>query len=272
MLSVYAHGMADEQEDDALTARVSDWVERSGRALELRVARAFARQHADMSQARLFTDPVTSDQREADVVARWTVMIAGGRQLSLVCVCECKAGADKPWVLFDDGRSRFPERPARVIDHLLTHEHLNGVTIDMAPFEGAWLEGYPFDEHLGIQNPVSHAIATALEQDKPNQPNSAWRAARQVMSACYGLLADFSEKTPQLATVMVPVIVTEAPLFRVYLNRAGEAQTERVIQGVLVTQSHDGGSRRAIFVMNEKVLQGFAAELRAVIQRIALAG
>ena len=90
--------------DDEL-ARITTWVERSGRALELRVARIFQRAGADVRMSHPYMGQ--QQARETDVLADFPWLALGNADARLTVIVECKHSADKPWVAFYTG-SRHP--------------------------------------------------------------------------------------------------------------------------------------------------------------------
>lgn len=97
---------------NALIDQIYEWVEVSGRALELRTARAFWDGGAATVQPSFaYTDPTDKKTaREGDVLATfdWTTKMNPAESLdgTLSVVVECKSGTAKPWIAFEPNDQR----------------------------------------------------------------------------------------------------------------------------------------------------------------------
>lgn len=88
--------------DDFLDG-VRQWLEKSGYAFEMRVARAFREGGArpvDMSFS--YTDASSGALREGDVLAQFGRTALNDTPASVEVVVECKSGREYPWVAFYD--------------------------------------------------------------------------------------------------------------------------------------------------------------------------
>jgi hypothetical protein len=98
--------MSEKRDRDAaagagLEDGVRRWLDTSGRALELRVARQFRRLgNAAVEQSRAYNDVQTAKQREPDVVARFEWTGLNSVPCSLAVAVECKSSKGNPWVAF----------------------------------------------------------------------------------------------------------------------------------------------------------------------------
>lgn len=262
-------------EDSGLPDKIADWLHESGHALEMRVAREYVSQDAfHVDQSRLYMDTTEGKiQREADVVARWSGVASGGF-FSIVSVVECKGSTKKPWVLFHDGSRRFPEEPGTPSVHRMimrsTVSHLPDQILE------SWKGLPPFEQG----QPACHSVVTAFENQsddskgKPNDgPNAAFRAVRQVISACHGLENDFFDSESPNAQVVftIPSVVTAAPLFRAHLEDSGEVTVERIEHGVLLHRPSGTSKLVAVYLMTESHLRdAFAPSMSRLFETARL--
>jgi hypothetical protein len=88
--------------------KIQDWIEKTGYALEMRVARTLRRAGFRAVQSEYYPDPSDPKKhREVDVVA-YEDMTTDLHQSCLLLVLECKVTSAKPWVLFTNKRE-WPE-------------------------------------------------------------------------------------------------------------------------------------------------------------------
>lgn len=238
---------------------ILDWLETSGRTLELRTGRAFRTAKAGPVRMSFeYTDTKTGTVREGDVLAefRWT----GPENLpcSITAVVECKSSRKKPWVAFYERQLSFPTSLSKVV----AYAH--------APFQGG-LEGLDsvyLDVDIFNERDMASSIASAFGKD-PNsndssEPNSASDAVRQVLSATSAMRKKYVESfhTDKRGLVLVPMVVTAAPLFKCRLDAAGEVELEEVEQ--LVVEAPWEGDTARVIVLHETELPVIAAQLRAI--------
>lgn len=226
---------------------VRGWLESSGRSLELRTARSFRSHGATTKQSFLYADPETGKQREGDVLALygWT----GERSIpcALAAVVECKSGRDKPWVAFYDRRFAW----GSVLESYVAFAH-GPYTFTTEPLADLWLGHPPFDERR-----IATHVAAA--HDSKNPANDA---VRQVMSAVRAERAEYIDtQEVKRGLVVVPVIVTEAPLVKCELDREGEIQLEPV-SSFVVAGGWERGQTRCVFILNEEAVPTFSDSLR----------
>ncbi|MEP9384599.1 hypothetical protein [Nocardioides sp. KR10-350] len=233
---------------DGLLDGVHKWIESSGRALELRVARTFRHEGASaVVTSFTYADPVTGLDREGDVLARYQ-WEGTHRRAELACIVECKSSTDHPWVGFFDRRA---ERNL-VIDSWVAYA-FSGLSNFPKRLAALWISEPPFNDYR-----VATHIAAAHAKDSRNPANDA---VRQVMSA---VLARKKEHVKQhhsdpTGLVLVPLIVTAAPLVSCELGRDGEIHLEEV-KSLGVWGWMEGRAKR-VYVVNESEVEGFARGL-----------
>lgn len=241
---------------DKMLDGVRTWLEASGRGLELRTARAFRRNGAKrVAQSFLYIDPETQKQREGDVLAHYGWSGMQNVPCSLTAVVECKSGRDKPWVAFYD---RSIARGSELEDWVaFMHGPFTGIT---QPLPDLWVGEPPFDE----RRVATHVAAAHTDESK----NPANDAVRQVVSAARAQRAEYiqTQNTAKRGLVVVPVVVTAAPLVKCELDSDGEVQLESTASFVM-SGGWEGGQARRVFVLNEDAVPIFSQGLRRLADR-----
>lgn len=230
---------------------VRAWIEDSGRALELRTARAFQRAGADVLLSSPYLDSSAGEQkvREADVTADfgWTSYDLPAHLRASV---ECKNSTKHPWVIFygDDSESSFEDLEKWTVfaygnDTRMT-SGLASIWLGRAPFTESRTADLVVAAHAGTSNPASDAVRQAL---------SAAHHQQQLFLQNQG--------TARQAVLVVAVVITMAPLFACWLDGSGALVLQRVEQADVWGHAKDG-SRRRVYIRNEATLQEFAEGLR----------
>jgi hypothetical protein len=209
-------------------AHVQNWLKASGAKLELAVVETL-RKHLKTDQAvvhaRYYRDVTLGDHmgsvREVDAVATMPVQPTKySPTLRITLVIECKA-TETPWVLYT---SRDVTGLAE--GHFMAALHVRGKDV---PGQISRLKLRP-DRLLTPVDQIAYQIADANNQSRDGKDrNTAWNAVRQVLDAT----ASIGETVHQLyipdtdLLVYVPIIVTTAPLFRVFpASEPGEVNVE----------------------------------------------
>ncbi len=229
---------------------VERWLEKSGHAFELRVARIFRTAGArpvDLSFP--YTDKNTGVQREGDVLAHFRWESIQGVPASIEAVVECKSGSDKPWVLFYD-RTMAKAADIKRWAYFM-HGPFNGVTESLGDI---WEGSPPFD-----QMQVASHVVTAHADDRAN---AAGNAVRQVVSAASGRTQHYLERqsSDRRGVVVIPVLATTQSLFRCALADDGTLKVEPIHIGV-VGAAGDLNPQARVFVVTEAALPEFATSL-----------
>ena len=216
----------EKTEADALL----QWLESSGRALELRVTRAFRRHATQVRHSVFYTDGKSGKSREVDVVARFHGPPHTEGQAVLDVVIECKTG--KPgsqWVAFRDETSPASFPPGD--DAWITSPEPGTVS----GFETAWQWHPLFVDRVNVSS-----LVTAHESR-----DSAHAAVQQLVSGLTAQVAEvrrndvkttnpFNEQTGQTvqwSTVGVGVlglIVTTTPIYVADLDESNEPRVQQV--------------------------------------------
>lgn len=237
--------------EDKMLDGVRTWLEASGRGLELRAARAFRKHGAKpVAQSFLYVDPETQKQREGDVLAHYGWSGMQNVPCTLTAVVECKSSRNKPWVAFYD---RSIARGSELENWVaFAHGPFTGIT---QPLADLWVGQPPFNETR-----VATHVAAAHVDESNNPANDA---VRQVMSGARAQRAEYirTQNAVKRALVVVPVVVTAAPLVKCELDSEGEVQLESIASFV-ASGGWEGGQARRVFVLNESAVPEFSADLR----------
>lgn len=244
--------------------KLYQWLEDSGRALELRAARSLVGTPGCRLAlpAYQYEDGVTKKQREGDVMA-----LFGGPNLSRTLTTsfrlavECKAGSDKPWIAFYD--QRRSTHPAKLNDWWL-------------PCGKDWTEdlrvkvvgAFEWENGLLTDRLASHTVS-ALGKESIN---SAQDAAMQAMSfaralADKGTLTHAGDNASTVLGGVMPVVVTQAPLFECELGHNSQP-TLTPVERFDVSVQFGKSPRRRVYVVSEEGLAKFAGSLGRALDRV----
>ena len=211
----------------SIEEKLRTWLASQGYPLELMVARHFQRTGALVVQSDYYSDPVTQESREIDVVASWHDDI--DRIFVRVSVLvECKASRDKPWLLFSSPETRLAA-PARVaqragsqlarlaLREIAKNNEVQALPMFQVPDCPAYGVRQGFAEKVDVCfAAISGVAAAAAAHSKlPDSQNS--------------LLGRLD-----LLEIILPVVVTDARLFSVLLDAEGELEINERDSGVLL--------------------------------------
>lgn len=240
-----------------LSNKVVDWVETSGRALELRAARILAQHGATVTTSFPYVDVSPPNaQREGDVLADFPYVGFNASRCLLRLVVECKNTSDKPWVGFY-GETQGPSEPS--LDSIAVFAHGSHVGI-VEPAKD-WIGNSPFDA------PAASHIVTALGKDEQNPANNA---VRQALSAAHSVKQSYV-KTPYDSVsngargwIILAGVVTTSPLFTCRLGEEGSIEVDQVDRIDVWGHGPDGKPYR-VFVLTEGELGAFSAGLASLV-------
>lgn len=242
---------------DDLYRKVDDWVERSGRALELRTARVLKAAGADVVQmSRRYEGTTTEQHREMDVFAAFAWRAAPGVNAQLRVSIECKSSKDKPWVAFRDDWS-FPQHDLFEGSFIFKHGSYVGLT---KPLEDLWKGLPPFSPTYTMAHVATAELGSRKSGDGRN---TAHDALRQAMSGAIALQAEYIKSQGSMtkkAHLVIAAVVTAAPLFTCHLDDNGHVITEQV-EKFAVWEPRRDGRPTLVFVVSESALPQFANEV-----------
>jgi hypothetical protein len=226
-----------------LVEKISRWAETSGRALELRTARAVRSGGAIwVHQAVTYSDPTTGTQREGDVIGSFR-SATQRLSLTLELAVECKSGKKHPWVALVD-RSRAGFSPSRIQTWCATDDETwPGTTAERV---AQTISERP---SFNVDGTAVHAAA-ALGDDSQNV---AMNAARQALAfaraRARGRFLNDPPGTVPLKAVL-PIVVSNAPFFTCELDEDGEISVEPIDQFDVLVPDESGYLSR-VYVRNE---------------------
>lgn len=259
-----------------------DWAEESGRALELRVARAFVKAGADdVVMSRRYRGDQTTEPREIDVLAEFRAGPESGPHYSLYVVVECKHSPKNPWI----GFLQDHQEPGgdKVEPHIIRHRSVTDRPED--EWEDIWTEYAPF--HLGY--PASHMTDGHgdMGNGSKHRPNSS-TAINQAVSGARGIareLSDRFEYQPKLietrkgggtrgesdesAFWVLAVAVTANKIYSCQLDGHGEVNIAERDEMTVRVDVPTRGTRKAFVLQEDAVLQ-FARDLREMMDRTGM--
>lgn len=243
--------------DDSLPDYVRKFLARSGYPLEMRAARMFGRRGFQVEQARVYIDLNTEVLREVDVLAYSTnrTFYPGVGWAELRLVIECKR-SDKPWLMF-------------VGDTTFTRSEQHFESLDIIEYgSGKLTEAHSADDmpvisHVGD---IAYRIGTAAQRD------DAFAALQQVNSAVLGvrrdLVAPAEHQSDPMVVVLVPVIVTDSPLFECRLDSNGEIAPKAVDKGLVLTRLRAEDRLQSVWIVSDKELEGFVDLARRTVDNM----
>lgn len=257
--------MGERSEADALLK----WLEESGRALELRVMRAF-RQHAQVRHAVYYKDREGGKPREIDVVARFRGSRRRDEEPQLDVVVECKTG--KPgsqWVAFRDEwtPARFPPDE----DAWLTASEPG----TKGRFADAWDWEPPFTNRVNVSS-----IVTAHDGR-----DTAHGAVQQLLSAVTGQIehvrrheekpvGSFNESTGEsvawsaVEAGVMGIVITTVPLYVADLDDDNAPRVTPVEIAAVPTAWQDHGGPARVFIAHETALHRVVTDLGKAAGRL----
>lgn len=236
--------------DTELLDGISKWLETSGRAMELRVARKLRQAGAGpVQQSFAYADGNTGVQREGDVLAMFPWTGERATPCAIELVVECKSNVQHPWVAFYD---HSIAKHGQLSDwSYYAHGAFNSL---LAPLDELWAGELPF---------MVRQVATHLVTAHDDRNNHAGNAVRQVLAAASARRATYLDDhraQVRRAVVVIPAVVTAAKLIACRLDSNDQVDLHEVPWAVVRGYRADGSACR-VNVMHENYLDEFGATL-----------
>lgn len=240
----------------SVSEHIESWLETSGNALELRTAQAFLKtthlvQHSYHYVLR------EGGTREVDVVARYINGSSGpgSVEVRVIVVVECKS-LKQPWVLYPADRRKLDADDSLYKLYLKRESKPNGHVIRA--------EGL---HHSPIFQSQEHYYGIV---DTNQQKDMTYAAVNQAWSAVAGVarMITSQDANDAIVTIVVPVVVTNIPLFSVRLRENGEPEIEPIERALLITRMGSHRGDRPVWVLNESVLEDFTHEIASLSQQL----
>lgn len=257
--------MGERSEVDGLL----DWLEASGRALELRVVRAF-RRHAQVRHSVHYIDKESGKPREVDVLARFYGSHRTEDRAQLDVVIECKTGkAGSQWVAFRDENASARFLPER--DLWLTASQPG----KRRRFAEAWNWDPPFVDRVNASS-----IVTAHDGK-----DTAHGAVQQLLSAVDGQIeyvrrfeaktvdrfneeSGTSESWSEREAGVIGIVVTTLPIYLADLDDTNSPRVEPVDIVAVPQGRADPAASARVFIARESALQRIARDLNKLAERL----
>lgn len=250
--------MSQADPSTGLEKAVLAWIETSGRALEMRVARSFRKTYeGTVLQSEPYEDVITDKGRECDVAVEYRLQTHWGELLDVTLAIECKHVSDKPWIGFAETGPRpwmdlslWSERDDVSED---AREALTSSFKGRSPF---WIDQF-----------ASH-IVTGLAN---GERNTAEDAVRQAQSAAEGITnrrLKFGGRSPY---VTFPMVVTTADMFICALNENDEVELSRTDR-LSVANIGPGGFVTHVPVIREALLSQVVESLVDCLRDVSQVG
>jgi hypothetical protein len=209
-----------KNERDDLPSRITNWLNRQGYPLELRIGRELAKLGWDVSHGRYFTDLRSGKPRELDVRAAKRLESRASPFIHLSLAIQCKHSAGRPWVGFE---SRTPSAERRFPGAFAIGELSSAALF----FVGVGSDHKVYPDLLRSEATRSHGITDVTFEKKrtANRRNRAFAAVRSAEAAAAALAreVDRADSAHDVAgvTFEVPVVVFEGELFRFEITADG---------------------------------------------------
>jgi len=215
-----------------------------------------------------YTDPVTREQREGDVVGHFRVVtdvVTDEVGLTVQLAVECKAGRAHPWVgFFDHERLAFSQASVNT-----------WFKVDQSQWPGRVAERLA---NTFAQLPSFDAgraavhVATALGDDSRNVALNAARQSLAFARARAARQVRYMDDPPGAvaATAVLPVVVTCAPPFSCHLDDDGGVVVESLDHFDVLIPDETGYLSR-VYVRTEESFAQFAlalAQLRPTLEAL----
>jgi hypothetical protein len=244
---------------DELTGKVTSWLAKTGFPLEMRTAAQWEAAGFDVTQSVYFIDPETSEARETDIVASLE-NVGSNAWLRWFYVIECKAAREAPWVLFTKPGQPLP--PASRIRML-------GAGRGTRPYLSRIARRLDVKELDAFKS--EQAPAYGMVQALREQPDHAFAAMMSIAKAAEAVLKQVSANSEgeESLEIVWPVIITEAPLFRVSLTKAGDIEAIPVNKATLLWRHPIAGQGlSAIDIVRAEVAEAFIASAKKAVELI----
>ena len=240
--------------------RVEKWLEKHGVTLEMNVARALRAQlgtshlnwDVDLGRHYIDDDPETgrAKLRECDVVIRATKGHHGQAWLSTWLTIECKSSKADPWVFY------------RASDHIdAWAQTLSATAWSVRVGQGLHeknIAGWGGNTLVMATTRNCYAAASTSDPHKDqSRPNHARDAMMQAISASRGVTLDIPAED-NTAAIVIPVVVTAAPMFAVELTDNGHTVTETTREVVQVRFAPGDDELSKVWVVHSSEVDALA--------------
>lgn len=276
---------AAERSQEPLVARVMAWLSKEGYPFELRAARSLGRQGWKFDLSRTYADSLEGKSREIDIVASRTWSNMHSVSVDVDLVVECKTSGDsKPWIIFgpaSDDWTGFYDYEEDLPHDIVPYDPLSGAALRASgacELEYRVLAVAPQQASTRMQPGTS-----IVEAFRKEGHNNAWNATRTVIGACQAFAAasatrwqEHREWTAEhrhiTVSILVPLAVVEAPVFRCWITDDGKEHIEAVPWSpVTFDYPSESGAKRsyAVHVVAAEALNDFIAAITEDLEHLS---
>lgn len=188
-----------------MEGKIKDWLKDQGYPLEFQVANELRKNRFNVIQSDYYTDPETGESREMDVIGHIQKKI-GEVLFRITIIIECKAGKDKPWMLFSSPDAKLTEiaKIAQTPSTVLGRDFLSLLAKSKKYQEMSLFS-------LGVRSSFGITQCFTSGKDIP------YRAIKCVAKATDAKCKHESEyRSHPICDIMLPFVVIQAPLYESY--------------------------------------------------------
>lgn len=240
-----------------LPEKLAKWLSEHGYPFELRVGHAFRAAGWAIEHAKWFTDAETAKARELDIQAsRYfdSASADGGAAVSLAV--ECKHSSDKPWVGFTAPRTQMPP----MLQPLALHDAFSRDIIFVAD-----TRKIAVPEILRPRRSFAHGLIKGFVENKQGDPTAPYAAIQSVLASAKAIGKANADLAVMLKEFFIPhpvlpVIVTDAPLYEYRLDSTGSATLTETITLPVLAPSSNEATPTVVWVVNAEHMSTWASE------------
>ncbi|MFI6998194.1 hypothetical protein [Nocardia sp. NPDC050175] len=210
-------------ESQGLIESVAKWLRSQGYPLEMRTAREFQSRDIWAVLGYYYVDVETGQQRETDVLVRAHRDGEDSRGVSVALTIECKSARDKPWILFTGETNRQSTRAIRrSLRFVAPDSALHLLSEGLDPEDDVpLLDGY---------EPFGYALVRA---HGGGNEDVAFGAMMSAVKAAAGARREIESFGFVFPTVVLPIVLIDAPLLQCRLDEDGEPQLSMIERGTV---------------------------------------
>lgn len=200
--------------------RIEKWLNEQGYPLEFQVANELKSKGFNVTQSDYYKDSETNEYREIDVIGYKQEMI-DDILFRITFVIECKAGRDKPWLLFSSDSAKLS----------------SSAGVDQTP---GTLLGRDFLS-LASKTPEFQNLELFSIGDRPvfgitqcftNGKDIPYQAISSVSKAAFSFCKIESEfQKPFVCDIIIPFVIILAPMYESYYS--SDIQLEEIDSGIM---------------------------------------
>lgn len=250
---------------------ISNWLSQHGVGLELKMVSALRRQFGpdsifqDIQHSLQYIDAQNNGKlRETDVVFRKSKLIYNQCLFTVTFVIECKYNATKAVVLYKENKG-LKLRVSKLSDlwPIVKSDFFNESNI--SDVHETSIFGFN-------KNNNCYAITSApLDGNRIENTDFAYMAIDQLSGGSQGIVNNvvLDARYPLCANVVIPVLITNAPIWTIDLDDNYELRKNLVSHELLsIKTSSSKDAFSSFWIMNEDYFQSFTADIAAFFDNL----